>query len=226
VVATERTLADGGAFWHHARLARRPDRGSRLTVASRTHPATSTGRDFMTRRFRLGMALVLALGVVLAGCGGGGGSTSDPASTVKAVADAMQAKQWDKIADYACADKKDEISKQFNFAESLGGSMPGVDTKKFSDALNIKFSNLEVKEESRTGDKAVVSMKGKLDVTIEPGMLKDLVREALKASGQTDVTDAVIEAAMGTMGDQFNFSQDMDEKVNVVNEGGKWLMCE
>jgi hypothetical protein len=177
-------------------------------------------------RFRLGMAAVLVLGVVLAGCGGGGGSTSDPAGVVKAVTDAMQAKQWDKIADYACAEKKDEIAKQFNFAESMAGSLPGVDTKKFSDALTIKFENLEVKEKSREGDKAVVSMKGKMSMTVAPDQLKELVKEALKASGQADVTDEMVEMALGAMGDQFNFSQDMDEEVTVVNEGGKWLICE
>jgi hypothetical protein len=177
----------------------------------------------MARRFGLGMALVLVLGVALAGCGGGGG-TGDPVSVVKEVTNAMQAKQWDKIADYACADKKDEIAKQFNFAESL--AIPGVDTKKFSDALTIKFSSLDIKEESRSGNTAVVSMKGKLEVTVQPDMLKDVVKQALQASGQTDVTDAMVEAALSSMSDQFNFSQDMDEKVNVVNEGGKWLICQ
>ncbi len=116
----------------------------------------------MTRRFRFGMTLVFALGVVLAGCGGGG-STSDPVSTVKAVTGVMQSKQWDKIADYACAAKKDEIAKQFDLSQSLAGSLQGIDSKKFSDALTIKFSNLDVKEKSKTGDKAVVTMTGKID---------------------------------------------------------------
>jgi hypothetical protein len=108
----------------------------------------------------------------------------------------------------------------------MAGSLPGVDTKKFSDALTIKFENLEVKEKSREGDKAVVSMKGKMSMTVAPDQLKELVKEALKASGQADVTDEMVEMALGAMGDQFNFSQDMDEEVTVVNEGGKWLICE
>ena len=179
----------------------------------------------MTTRFRFGMALILALGVVLAGCGGGG-STSDPVSTVKAATDAMQAKQWDKIADYACAAQKEEISKQFNFAESLAGSLPGIDTKKFSDALTIKFSNLDVKEKSRSGDKAVVTMTGKMDMNIDATQLKALVTQALKASGQADVTDEMINLALGAIGNQTSFSEDVSSDLNLVNEGGKWLICD
>jgi hypothetical protein len=170
------------------------------------------------------MTLVLALGVVLAGCGGGG-ATSDPTGVVNELVKILEAKQWDKVADLACAEKKEEISKQFNFAESFGGAIPGADAQKVSDALTFKFENVQVKEESREGNTATVSIKGKMAMTMDPTKLKDLVTEALKASGQ-DATDEMVDLALGAMGTEFNFTEDMDETLTVVNEGGKWLLCE
>lgn len=174
-----------------------------------------------TRRLVAGIALV----ALLAGCSGGSGPGSDPASTVKDFANVVSSGQWDKIPDYACAARKEDLKKQFDFSGAAGDAFGGMDLGDIGDALKISFVNLEVKEKSREGDKATVSMAGKIKMEFDKDKMKALVKKAAEAAGQP-MDDAQIDMALGMLSGLGGMEQDIDEEMTLVNEGGKWLICE
>lgn len=172
---------------------------------------------------RVLIALIIAAATVIGACTGG--ATGDPVGTVKTVVGLVEAKQFDKVADYACAAKRQQVTDQFDLSKAFTGAAEGVDPKKIVDGMTIKFENLEVKEVSRSGDKATVSIKGKVSMKVDPAVLREIVRDLLKQQG-IEATDQMVDAALNQFSSAFDQSQDMDETVALVNEGGKWLICE
>jgi len=162
---------------------------------------------------------------MVAACGGGSsGPGGDPVSTVKGMANVVSSGQWDKIADYACAAQKEELKKQFDFSKLAGDAFGGMDVGDIGDAIKISFTNLEVKEKSRAGDKAVVTMTGKMKMEFNKDKMKALVKKAAEAAGQP-VDDAQIEMALGMLSGLGGMEQDVNSDLDLVNEGGKWLIC-
>src|SRR5919206_1526619 len=65
---------------------------------------------------------VIGVTIALAACGAGAPNTSDPAGTVKAAFEAAQSGGIARIAEFACAAQKDDITKLFGSgAEGLAG---------------------------------------------------------------------------------------------------------
>ena len=176
------------------------------------------------RSSRIGRLVAgLVLVALLAGCGGGGPG-SDPAGTVKDLMNVVSAGQWDKIPDYACAAQKEQLKKQFDFSGLAGNALGGMSIGDIGQALKISFTNLEVKEKSREGDKAVVSMTGKIKMEFNKDKMKELVKKAAQAQGQT-LTDQQVDMALGMLSGLGGQEQDMTNDLTLVNEGGKWLVC-
>jgi hypothetical protein len=179
------------------------------------------------RSSRIGRLIAGAVLVaLLAGCGSSSGPGSDPVGTVKGLMDAVQAGQWDKLPDYACAAQKDEITSQFeNLGSAAGSALGGLGLSDIGDALKISYANLEVKEKSRDGDTAVVTVSGKIKMDFNKDKLKELVKKAAAAQGQA-ITDEQIDMALGMLSGLGGMEQDMNQDMTVVNEGGKWLVCQ
>jgi hypothetical protein len=183
----------------------------------------------MKKRLALLFALIIIVGPVLTACGGGGdGGGDDPTAAVKDLFKAIEQKKFDKIPDYACEAQKEEARQTFDFgaimAESLGGA--DVDPQKILDAMSFKMSGLEITEVSKSGDKATVHAKGKLEITVDEGKFRDVVKELLKAQGM-EVSDEMLDQFIGPAMEQFkDFGQELDEDIAMVKEGGKWLICE
>jgi hypothetical protein len=179
------------------------------------------------RSSRIGRLVAGAMLVaLLAGCGGSGGAGSDPVGTVKGLMDTVQAGQWDKIPDYACEAQKDELQNQFeSLGSGAGGALGGLGLNDIGDALKISYSNLEVTEKSRDGDTAVVTVSGKIKMDFDKDKLKELVKKAAGTQGQA-ITDEQIDMALGMLSGLGGMEQDMNQDMTVVNEGGKWLICE
>jgi hypothetical protein len=55
--------------------------------------------------------------------------------------------------------------------------------------------------------------------------MREVLKGVLAALGQP-VDDATIDIAMNAMGSQLSQTQPMDEDINVVQEGGRWVLCE
>jgi hypothetical protein len=180
----------------------------------------------MERRALLVLALIL--GLVLAACGGGG-DDGDATGVVKDLFNAIEAKDFDKIPDFACVAQKQEVRETFDFGaimtEALGGA--DVDPQTILDMLTFQVSNLEVEEKSRSGDTATIHVKGRIEMTVDPEKFNDVVRELLKAQGMGDVSDELIEQFAGPMLEQFeDFGTDLDDDLRVIKEEGKWLVCD
>jgi hypothetical protein len=179
----------------------------------------------MRTRFpaRLAMAIMLGLSVLACGAGGGGGG-DDPTTPVKGVISAIGARQFDKIADYACAAKKEEVKTQFDFATQMAGSLEGIPNVKANDivnAMSFTFENVTYKEDSRSGDTAKVSMAGTMKIAIDKAKITSILQAAGgdTAAAMVDTLTAGIDAMSGT-------GIPMDSTVDVVKEGGKWLICQ
>jgi len=169
-------------------------------------------------------AVAVMVAVILAACGGGGAS-GDPVATVQALFNAVAAKQFDRMAEFACADKKDEIESEFNIGEALASSAPGLEAQQVLDAMTISFADLKLTEASRSGNAAVVHVEGKMVITVDPAKFRELVKVLLEAQGLTGVDDAMIDQFAGPFAEQFEQGQDVSTDFEMVNEGGKWLIC-
>jgi hypothetical protein len=165
---------------------------------------------------------VLAASLVVAACGGG--SSGDPTATVKDFVSLVEQKQFDKIPDIACAAQKDAMKEQFDIAGQLAGSLEGVDAKSITDAMTIKFDNLEVKEVEKSAEKAKVSLKGTLKLSVDKAKMTDLLKKVLVTQG-LPVDDATVATMLDSMVGAFEQGEPVDSSVDLVVENGKWVVC-
>lgn len=175
----------------------------------------------MNKRLSALFVLSLALSLILSACGGAGAG-ADPVATVREAFRRLEAKQFDKLSELACAAQKDTFGQQFDPSASLGG---GVDVQKILDAVTVKVANLDVNEVSRSGNEAVVHVKAQMQLSFDPAKFKEVLREMLKAQGLGDVDDATLDQFLGPAIEQASQTQDLDEDVEMVNENGQWLIC-
>jgi hypothetical protein len=173
------------------------------------------------KRLSVVIVVVFALSVLLAACGGG--AASDPVGVVKAVMQAMVDKKFDQIASMTCAAQQDKVKQTFNPAGALGQTT-GADAAKILDTMTISLQNPEYTKVSEEGDKAVVQLKGKLLIKFDKEKLTALLKDVLKAQGQ-NLTDEQFTAALDGLTGMMEQGQDMDQKLDVVKENGKWVIC-
>ena len=69
---------------------------------------------------------------------------------------------------------------------------------------------------------------GPLNGQAPPGYTREvrrgIMKEVLSAQGQT-VEDAELDAGLAMIAGQLEQGQALDQKIDMVKEGGKWLMC-
>jgi hypothetical protein len=169
------------------------------------------------------VAVILILGVV--GCSGSGANQSDPAGAVKAALEAAQSGGIAKLSEFACAASKDEVANMFSGAG--GGSLAGlgISGDDVAGAMKIEFKDIQTSEKSRTGDSAVVHITGTTNITFDAAKLRDLMKKVMEGQGQT-IDDATLDTMIASMTTGLGQSQAMDSDVKVVQEGGKWVICE
>jgi hypothetical protein len=173
------------------------------------------------KRLSVVMIAVIVLSTLLAACGGG--VASDPVGVAKAAMQAVVDEKFDQLAELTCAAQKDKVKQSFNLAGAFGAS--GVDAAKILDTMTISFQNPEYAKVSEEGDKAVVQIKGKMLIKFDREKLKPILKEVLKARGQQNTEDDVLNVQLDMIEIQSAQGQDMDEKVNIVKENGKWAFC-
>ncbi len=168
-------------------------------------------------------AILTMTAIVLAACGGGAGG--DPTATVREAFKRLEAKQFDQLAELACTDKKDEFAERFDLSGQMAASLPGVDAQKVLDAISVSTTGLDVKEVSRSGNTAVVHVTGQLQLQFDQDKFKEILREVLKAQGLGEVDDAMLDQVMGPALAQAEQTTELNDDVDMVNEGGTWLIC-
>lgn len=174
------------------------------------------------KRLSILITTLMLISFVLSACGGSSGS--DPVSVVKDLMNVVQSKNFDAIGNYACAAVKDQITTTFNPAGGLAGT--GIDTKKMLDAMTITLSDMKFDKTSETADKATVQVKGKIAIKIDRDKFKGVLAEIFKAQSGSTPDDATLNQALDAAASQFEQGQDIDNAMNLVKEGGKWVVCE
>jgi hypothetical protein len=177
---------------------------------------------------KVGMLVVLVLGLVVSACGGssggGGGSSADPAGAVNLLVTTMVARQWDKIPALLCTAKRDELAAKFDLSKAMSAAPSGVDTGSILQSLTLAVKDLVVTKKSESGDNAVVSVKGSLTMSMPDDKLKDYVKVLMGQSGQTP-TDEQINQMLTVVKDGLAKGTAIDSDVDVVKEGSAWLVC-
>ncbi len=172
------------------------------------------------KRLSVFVVALLVLSALLSACGGG--AASDPTGVVKDMMQAVTNKQFDKIADFACAAQKDNIKNALDPASQMGAA--GIDVNKMLDAMTISFSNAEYNKVSESGDKATVQVKGTLTIKMDREKFKSFLSDMMKAQGQT-LSDDMLNTVLDQAASQFEKGQAINSQVDVVRENGKWLVC-
>jgi hypothetical protein len=185
----------------------------------------------MQSRFFRSVALAAVLIVSLVGCSGGigggvGGSQSDPAGAVKAAMDAAQSGGIAKLVDYTCEAKKGDIATLFGGGSSTGGlGALGLTADDIAAAMKMEFKDIQTTETSKSGNNAVVHVKGNMTITMDPAKMRELMKKVMQAQGQP-IDDATLDTIMTSMASSMSTSQPLDEDIPVVQENGKWVICQ
>ena len=175
------------------------------------------------KRISVLVTVLIVMGILLTACGGSSGSGADPVSAVKALMQAVQDKKFDQLSSLVCAAQKDALTKTFDPSASLAGT--GIDAKAMLDAMTISMSGVEYTQKSVTGDNAVVSLKGTMNIKIDRAKFTPILKQLLQAQGQT-VTDDMVNQMMDVAASSLEKGQDLStQDMVVVKENGKWVVC-
>jgi hypothetical protein len=173
---------------------------------------------------RIRSALLAALVVIAVGCGGGG-PTNDPAGSVSAALAAAQSGGIAKLTDFACAAHKTDIAGAFGGGNLSALTAAGVKPEDLFGAMSVSFANVTTKETSKTATTAVVHVTGDMTINVDKEKFKSIARTMFAAQG-LPADDATINAMVAGMASSLSSTQKLDSDISVVNEGGKWLLCE
>ena len=178
-----------------------------------------------SNRFGRMAAFVAAAAIALGACGGGAGPASDPTGSVTNAFAAITSGGIGKVTEFACAAHKDDIAGAFGAGSASALQAAGVKAEDVYNAMSISFSNVSAKEVSKTGTAAVVHVTADMKIAFDREKFKALMKTVLAAQGQP-ADDATLDRLLTAMSGQLEQTQHLDEDIDVVNEGGKWLLCE
>lgn len=178
-----------------------------------------------TRRFGRAAALIASLIVTLVACGGSPAPANDPVGTVNAALAAAQSSGIGKLADFACAAHKNDIAGAFGGGDLSALSAAGIKPEELFGAMTMSFANVSAKEVSKTDTTAKVHVTGDMKITIDKEKFKTIAKAMFTAQG-LPADDTTVNAMVDAMSGQLSSTQKLDEDISVVNEGGKWLICE
>jgi hypothetical protein len=175
----------------------------------------------MKAKYFLLIALLFAL--TLAACGGGGDG-ENPTDVVEKVVDAMGTLDVEEASKYFCQERQDELAQTlesgFEELEALG-----MNPDDLLDAFKLNMTDMKYEEKSKDGDKAVVSVSGKMSLDFDTDKLKEFFRQAAEAAGQ-EVTDEQLDMMIGMFSAMGGQEAPIDGDVELVKEDGKWVVCD
>ena len=170
-------------------------------------------------------AAALALALTLAACGGGPGAANDPSGSVQAAMTAVSSGGFGKMAEFTCAAKRNDLTNAFGGGGNLAAfEAAGVKAEDIFGAMTFSFSNIATKEVSKTDTAAKVHVTADMKTTVDQAKFKTILKTMMTAQGQP-ADDATIDALLVAMANSLSQTQKVDEDIDVVNEGGKWLIC-
>ena len=172
------------------------------------------------------MATVALVAFTIAGCSGGiGGGANDPVSVVNEAMNAAETGGFSKLTEFACQANKDDISEAFGGGDLGALSAAGIDPNELLGAMKIDFQDMAVTPVSQSGNEATVHLKGKMAMTFDEAKIREVMKKVVEAQG-LEATDEMIDAAMGMITGQLSQTQDIETDMKVLQENGKWVICE
>jgi hypothetical protein len=148
----------------------------------------------------------------------------DPVSAVSAVLDAIEAKEFDRIADLACEDVRDTVAEQFDFGAQLG-EIPGVDADAILAGMRVEVQDRSVVLLEQDATSAQVSVSATIAVSIDEASARSIVLAIVEAFGM-EATEEDIEGFVAEMMAEMDMGQELDGTVEVVLEDGNWRLCD
>jgi hypothetical protein len=171
-------------------------------------------------------ALLFALAMTIGACGGGpAGAPNDPKGVVAAALAAAQSGGIAKLTDFACAAHKNDIAGAFGGGNLSALTAAGVKPEDIFGAMSMTFANVNTTETTKTDKAATVHVTGDMTINIDKDKFKTIAKTLFAAQG-LPADDATIDAMVSGMATSLSTTQKLDQDVNVVNEDGKWLICE
>jgi hypothetical protein len=175
----------------------------------------------MSRTNRSIAAVLLAVGLAAAACGGAP-SAGSPADAVREAFRLVDEGNLEGVVAVTCEAQKATIRQQFTFSD-LAGRLPGVDLTEFFKALRLDASKLTITETSRQSDTATVQLAGTLVFSFEAERLRDIFRKLAEQQGQA-VDDATLNRLLIALEGTVQ-SLPIDQSLPVAREGGSWKLC-
>jgi len=169
-------------------------------------------------------SLLLGGVLVIAAACGGSPSANDPSGAIQAAFSAATSGGLSKFADYTCAAKKGDLASAFAGVDTSALQAAGINVPDLLNAMSMKFENVSTTEVSKSSTAATVHVTADLTVAFDKDKMRTIMKTMLAAQGQP-VDDATLDVAMNAMSAQLSRSSKIDEDVQLVNEGGKWLVC-
>ena len=173
------------------------------------------------------LAAALLAGVLaIAACTGlpGAGDTNAPVGAVNAAMAAAEAGGFARLSEFMCQASKDDVAGAFGGGD-MGLGNAGIDPDELFAAMKIDFQDMTVSEVSKSDTEATVHLKGKMALTFDEAAMREVIRKILEAQG-VQASDQMIDLAMSTMENELSQTQDIDEDMKVIQENGKWVICQ
>ncbi len=171
-------------------------------------------------------ALLFALAMTIGACGSApGGAANDPKGVVAAALAAAQSGGIAKLTDFACAAHKNDIAGAFGGGNLSALTAAGVKPEDIFGAMSMTFANVTTTETTKTDKAATVHVTGDMTINIDKDKFKAIAKTMFAAQG-LPADDATIDAMVSGMATTLSSTQKLDEDISVVNEDGKWLICE
>ena len=176
---------------------------------------------------RTSASALVAVVLAIAACTGSPlADANAPVGAVNAAMAAAEAGGFTQLTEFMCQASKDDLTSAFGGGGELGGlAGAGLDPNELFSALKIDFQDTTVTEVSKSDSEATVHLKGKMAFAFDDAKMREVMRKILETQG-IQATDQMIDVAMSTMESQLTQPQDIDEDMKLVQENGKWVICQ
>lgn len=149
-----------------------------------------------------------------------------PEATVEGLMAAIEAKDFEGLPSFFCAEFADQMG-VLDMAALTEGMPPGMDVNTLLDAfiLDTEIASMEVVSQSDT--EAVVQVDGSMTMDIDADAMEPFIEALLEMSGM-EVTPETVEMFSGMMMSEFEAeSTEISEEITLVpGEDGGWLICD
>jgi hypothetical protein len=170
------------------------------------------------------MLLGLAIALMLAACGGGAKTSSQPTDTVKQVVQATQEMDLDRVSELFCSERQGDIT------QGLEGSLAeleqmGLDRNELLDAIQLKIANEKYETVSQSDNEAVVRVSGDMSLQLDTEKMRSFVKKAAEASGET-VSDEQLDFMVSMFSAIGGQETPIDADIKLIKENDKWVVCD